>query len=74
MFDDTTTNAGISPADTALPKMNKVEACAEMLGVSESTVHRMLTAKKLRGKTPSKRLTLVYADSVSEYLASCPDR
>ena len=45
-----------------------------MLGVCERTVHRMLTAKKLRGKTPTKRLTLFYADSVSEYLANCPDR
>ena len=69
MFDDTTTNAGISDDDAALEKMNKVEACAEMLGVSESTVHRMLTAKKLRGRRrrASVPQTLVYADSVSEY-------
>jgi excisionase family DNA binding protein len=73
MLDQTT--AGDTPADTALPpKMITVKACAALLGVSDDTVHRRLTAKKLRGKKISARLTLIYADSVTEFLASCPDR
>jgi hypothetical protein len=73
MFDDS--NAGEPPADTALPtKMIKAKTCAAMLDIHVSTVHRRLTAGKLRGKKVSARLTLIYLDSVTEYLNSCPDR
>ena len=54
--------------------MITVKACAALLGVSDDADHRRLTAKKLRGKKVSARLTLIYADSVTESLASCPDR
>jgi hypothetical protein len=73
MFDDS--NAGEPPADAALPpKMIKAKTCAAMLDIHVSTVHRRLTAGKLRGKKVSARLTLIYLDSVTEYLNSCPDR
>lgn len=73
MFDDS--NAGEPPADAALsPKMIKAQTCAAMLDIHVSTVHRRLTAGKLRGKKVSARLTLIYVDSVTEYLNSCPDR
>jgi hypothetical protein len=76
MFDDPTATAGVSPAaDTASPpRMITVKRCALLLGVSTDTVHRRLTAGKLRGKRMSARLTLIFADSVTEFLNSCPDR
>jgi hypothetical protein len=45
-----------------------------MLDIHVSTVHRRLTAGKLRGKKVGARLTLIYMDSVTEYLNSCPNR
>ena len=69
------TTAGISPADAALPlKMLTVQRVVALRDRSESTVHRLRRAKKLRGKRMSVRGTMAYADCVTAFINSCPDR
>jgi excisionase family DNA binding protein len=55
------------------PEYVSVRAISERFGWHKSTTHRLLTAKKIRGKKVG-RSTMVNVASVEAYVKNLPDR